>query len=81
MKLEQEELDKIVTAKDRFSKLKDTLGDLEITKQEVLDEIRQIRRDFLLIENALIEKYGSDSTINMTNGEITKKDTQPLQKV
>jgi hypothetical protein len=81
MKLEQEELDRIVTAKDRFSKLKDTLGDLEITKQEVLDEIRQIRRDFLLIENALIEKYGSDSTINMTNGEITKKDTQPLQKV
>tara|TARA_R110000868_G_scaffold2406_1_gene17878 strand:+ start:269 stop:514 length:246 start_codon:yes stop_codon:yes gene_type:complete len=81
MKLEQEELDKIVTAKDRFSKLKDTLGDLEITKQEVLDEIRQIRRDFLLIENSLIEKYGSDSTINMTNGEITKKDTQPLQKV
>ena len=81
MKLEQEELDRIVTAKDRFSKLKDTLGDLEITKQEVLDEIRQIRRDFMVLENSLIEKYGAESKINMANGEITKKDTQPLQKV
>jgi hypothetical protein len=81
MKLEQEELDKIVTAKERFSKLKDTLGDLEITKQDVLYEISQIRKDFLLLENSLIEKYGADSTINMTNGEITKKDNQPLQKV
>ena len=81
MKLEQEELDKIVTAKERFSKLKDTLGDLEITKQDVLYEISQIRKDFLLLENSLIEKYGAESKINMTNGEITKKDTQPLQKV
>jgi hypothetical protein len=81
MKLEQEELDRIVTAKERFSKLKDTLGDLEITKQEVLDEIRQIRRDFMVLENSLIEKYGAESKINMANGEITKKDTQPLQKV
>ena len=81
MKLEQEELDKIVTAKERFSKLKDTLGDLEITKQDVLYEISQIRKDFLLLENSLIEKYGAESKINMANGEITKKDTQPLQKV
>jgi len=81
MKLEQEELDRIVTAKDRFSKLKDTLGDLEITKQDVLYEISQIRKDFLLLENSLIEKYGAESKINMANGEITKKDTQPLQKV
>jgi hypothetical protein len=47
----------------------------------VLGEIETIKAEFKVLEDALIEKYGADSTINMTNGEVTKKDNQPLQKV
>ena len=81
MKLEEQELAAIRSAKDRFTELKMTLGDLELNKQAVIDEIKLMRENFKTLEDSLIEKYGSDSTINMTNGEVTKKDIQPLQKV
>jgi hypothetical protein len=81
MKLEQHELDAVRSAKEKFIELKSTLGDLELNKQAVIDEIKRIREDFKALEDSLIDKYGADSTINMTNGEVTKKDNQPLQKV
>jgi hypothetical protein len=82
MKLEQRELDVIRSAKDRFTELKLTLGDLELNKQAIIDEIKSMRESFKVTEASLIEKYGSDVTINMSNGEITKKDPQqPTRKV
>jgi hypothetical protein len=82
MKLEQQELDVIRSAKDRFTELKLTLGDLELNKQAIIDEIKSMRESFKVTEASLIEKYGSDVTINMSNGEITKKDLQqPTRKV
>jgi len=78
MKLETTELEQIQSARERFNQAKMTLGDLELNKQVVLGEIETIKAEFKVLEDALIEKYGADSTINMTNGEVTKK---PLQKV
>jgi hypothetical protein len=79
MKLETTELEQIQSARERFNQAKMTLGDLELNKQVVLGEIETIKAEFKVLEDALIEKYGADSTINMTNGEVTTK--QNLQKV
>ena len=81
MKLETKELEQIQSAREKFNQAKMTLGDIELNKQVVLDEIETIKAEFKVLEDALIEKYGADSTINMTNGEVTTKDNQPLQKV
>ncbi len=81
MKLETTELEQIQSARDKFNQAKIMLGDIELNKQVVLSEIDVIKAEFKVIEDALIEKYGADSTINMTNGEVTTKDNQPLQKV
>ena len=81
MKLETTELEQIQSAREKFNQAKMTLGDIELNKQVVLGEIETIKAEFKVLEDALIEKYGVDSTINMTNGEVTKKDNQPLQKV
>ena len=78
MKLEATELEQIQSARERFNQAKMTLGDIELNKQVVLGEIETIKAEFKVLEDALIEKYGADSTINMTNGEVTKK---TLQKV
>ena len=81
MKLEPTELEQIQSAREKFNQAKIMLGDIELNKQVVLSEIEIIKAEFKVIEDALIEKYGADSTINMTNGEVTTKDNQPLQKV
>jgi hypothetical protein len=81
MKLETTELEQIQSAREKFNQAKMTLGDIELNKQVVLSEIETIKAEFKVLEDALIEKYGADSTINMTNGEVTKKYNQPLQKV
>jgi len=79
MKLETTELEQIQSAREKFNQAKMTLGDLELNKQVVLGEIETIKAEFKVLEDALIEKYGADSIINMTNGEVTTK--QNLQKV
>ncbi len=81
MKLETTELEQIQSARDKFNQAKIMLGDIELNKQVVLSEVDVIKAEFKVIEDALIKKYGADSTINMTNGEVTTKDNQPLQKV
>lgn len=79
MKIEQSELDQIRSVRERFTQAKINLGDLELNKQVVLSEIDTIKAEFKVLEETLIEKYGAESTINMTTGELTKKET--LQKV
>lgn len=79
MKLEATELEQIQTAREKFNQAKMTLGDIELNKQVVLSEIETIKAEFKVLEDALIEKYGANSTINMTNGEVTTKET--LQKI
>jgi hypothetical protein len=81
MKLEATELEQIQSAREKFNQAKMTLGDIELNKQVVLNDIENIKNDFKKLETALIEKYGADSTINMQSGEVTKKTEEPLQKV
>lgn len=68
-----EELTKIQEMNTRFTKAKISLGDLELTKHEMLKEIDNLKLEFDENERQLIAKYGVDSVINIKTGEITHK--------
>lgn len=68
-----EELTKIQEMNTRFTKAKLTLGDLELTKHEMLREIDNLKLEFDENERQLIAKYGIDAVINIKTGEITHK--------
>jgi hypothetical protein len=69
----QEELEKIQGMNSDFAKAKMALGELEINKQGILNQINAMRQDFYDYEKMLISKYGQDSVINLQTGEVTKK--------
>jgi hypothetical protein len=69
----QEELDKIQAMNADFAKAKMALGELELNKQGILNQINAMRQDFYDYEKMLITKYGQDSVINLQTGEVTKK--------
>jgi hypothetical protein len=69
----QEELEKIQGMNNDFAKAKVTLGELELNKQGVLNQINIMRQEFSEYEKMLISKYGQDSVINLQTGEVTKK--------
>ena len=69
----QEELEKIQGMNNDFAKAKIALGELELNKQGVLNQINAMRQEFSEYEKMLILKYGQDSVINLQTGEVTKK--------
>lgn len=77
-KLTEEEFKEIKEMQEKFQNAKLTLGDLEITKKSVLDQIGDMKVQFAQIESSLIEKYGADSVIDMSTGEIKEKDVQTV---
>lgn len=71
--LTQDELNKIQEMNTRFAKAKLALGDLELTKYDMLKEVDKLRFEFEQNERQLIDKYGKDAVINMKTGEVTQK--------
>jgi hypothetical protein len=69
----KEELDKIQGMNAEFSKAKMALGELELNKQGILNQINAMRQEFSEYEKMLILKYGQDSVINLQTGEVTQK--------
>jgi len=69
----QEELEKIQAMNADFAKAKMALGELELNKQSILNQISIMRKEFSEYEHILISKYGQDSVINLQTGEVTKK--------
>jgi hypothetical protein len=72
-KITSEELAKIHEMNTKYGKAKMTLGDIELTKHEMLKEIDKLKQEFDENEKYLIDKYGVDAVINMKTGEITQK--------
>ena len=73
MKLTQEELELIQSLNTDFTKLKISLGNLELQKQSLLSEVDSLKQKFVDNEMDLINKYGADSVINIQTGEVTAK--------
>lgn len=69
--LTEQELSSLTELNSNFAKAKMGLGDLEIQKSMLLNDIAGMKREFEAQEKALIEKYGNDAIINLKTGEIT----------
>jgi hypothetical protein len=69
----KEELEKIQGMNAEFSKAKMALGELELNKYGILNQINAMRQEFFEYEKMLIVKYGQDSVINLQTGEVTQK--------
>ena len=74
MKLTQEELELVQTLNTDFTKLKISLGNLELQRQSILTEVDYLKLKFIENETELINKYGADSVINIQTGEVTTKE-------
>jgi len=74
MKLEQLELNNIKELNKRFNNLKVSLGDAELQKLKIIEEIQSIKQNFQFMESELIKKYGKDSVIDLKTGEVKKKE-------
>jgi len=72
-KVEEKELELLQKLNSSFSQLKNQLGDLELQKQIILENVTEIKKQFKYLENELIEKYGDNSVINLETGVITEK--------
>lgn len=68
-----EDLNRLQDMHAKFTKMKISLGDLELTKQDLLQEIEMLKNDFVKQEKQLIETYGANAVINIKTGEITYK--------
>lgn len=69
----KEELELLQQMNVDFNNAKVALGDLELRKHSILQDIDALRRVSSENEKKLITKYGADSVINIQTGEITKK--------
>mgnify|MGYP006921287852 CR=1 FL=1 len=69
--LTEQELSLLTELNTNFAKAKMGLGDLEIQKSMLLNDISAMKREFDAQEKSLIEKYGADAIINLKTGEIT----------
>ena len=74
--LTTEELDFIKTGSAEYTKIKISLGELELQKQGLIKQAQTIVEAFTNNEKVLIEKYGADAVINMQTGEVTHKENK-----
>ena len=71
--LTEEEHNFIKEGSANYTKVKIALGELELQKQNLLDQAQMIMSAFSENEKRLIEKYGANAVINMQTGEVTQK--------
>ena len=73
MKLTKEELGRVQELNNSFTQAKLALGELELKRHGMLQEMDKLRQNFGVEEQKLISKYGADSVINFQTGEVTEK--------
>ncbi len=69
----EEELEKLRNYNRVINTIKNRIGDLELEKQKLINDVGQIRNEFTGFEQGMIEKYGIDCNINIQTGEVTGK--------
>lgn len=76
MKLTDEELETIQQMNTEYSKLKNSIAEIEMQKYATLNAIEALREKFSNHERLLVSKYGIDAVINLKTGDITKKEKE-----
>lgn len=72
LKITENELKSIQSMLNAFNQLKMQLGDLELSKGSIIDQINKVKADYQAVEKELSEKYGDDSQIDLATGNIVK---------
>lgn len=72
--LTAEELQLLQEITTELTKSKISLGELEIKKFNIMQEIETMKNIFVEHEKLLSEKYGNDCVINIKTGEVTQKE-------
>ena len=72
-KVTEEELKELQEINVEFNKRKAALGEFEMQKHSILHQVDELNKSFAEIEKKLVEKYGTDVTIDISTGDITKK--------
>lgn len=74
--LKKTELVELQTLNSDFVNLKTQLGDLELQKHLVIEQVQEVRKKFSDLEVKLVKKYGENTTINLQTGEIKEKEKE-----
>lgn len=72
--LSQEELKSFQEMKSELYRMKMTIGELEMQKVNIMMNVDHIQTELKKKESDIIDKYGPDTIINVSTGEITKKE-------
>lgn len=75
-KITDQELENLQSMTTEFNKLKTQLGDVTLQKHGICLRVEELKAEFVELEKSLMEKYGSDSIINMETGEIKEKEKE-----
>ena len=75
-KITDQELENLQSMTTEFNKLKMQLGDVTLQKHGICLRVEELKAEFVELENSLMDKYGSDSIINMETGEIKEKEKE-----
>jgi predicted nucleic acid-binding Zn-ribbon protein len=67
---------KLQTLNSDFVNLKTQLGDLELQKHLIIEQVQEVRKKFSDLEVNLVKKYGENTTINLQTGEIKEKEKE-----
>ena len=73
-KVTSQELEQLQNLQTRFQSFKLQLGEIELHKESVIQDINELKSQFRLLEESLIKKYGENSVVNIKTGEITEKE-------
>tara|TARA_R100001443_G_scaffold95572_1_gene102091 strand:- start:1322 stop:1582 length:261 start_codon:yes stop_codon:yes gene_type:complete len=75
-KLDKEELEILQKLNKDFQLIKNQLGDIEISKNNVIKNLNVIQNMFKDQEKQLLEKYGDNVVINLETGVINPKEEE-----
>ena len=74
VKLSQEELQTIKDGNDKITRLVFSLGQLELQKDQIKEELTKAQEDQDTFGTVLFKKYG-EGNISLETGELTLKET------
>ena len=58
------------------------LGDIELSKVSVIENINKLKADYMMVEKDLAKVYGADAQIDVKTGEVSQKPKEPkLEKI
>jgi len=68
-KLTAEELQSVISIREEYTNIALALGEIEIEKDQLLEKLKKVKENELIVAQQLTSKYG-EGTIDVSTGEI-----------